>query len=167
MLQHTIQNMEIKSQSKYEAYIYSFANIPTGDGDYVNIPKLKKWRKEMDLPVQYRVNSAIIFSHRDDKFYYQGPPASLVPQGMSQLYAYMSIPGDRITKATNAAAMLTAIHPWEDGNGRIARRLYRSYVPEEEISKNLLRKKLVDKLEDWGILFNSVHGELEKVHKIR
>ncbi|AUO79160.1 hypothetical protein [Salinibacter phage M8CRM-1] len=92
----------------------------------------------------------------DGELYHQGPPPRLVPQAMAGLYAYMGLSGDRHIKGLNAAAMLYAIHPWVDGNGRVGRRLYRFYVPECGLSKHHLRKKIVQRLAFWNVLWNDI-----------
>ncbi len=62
----------------------------------------------------------------NDIIHYQAPPSDSVPQHMQQLIAWFNTSQgqiDGITRAAIAHLWLEAIHPLEDGNGRIGRAL--------------------------------------------
>lgn len=55
---------------------------------------------------------------------YEGPPAETVPSLMTELVDYLNGPGDSdhaLVKGAMAHLNLTMIHPFSDGNGRMAR----------------------------------------------
>jgi Fic family protein len=55
---------------------------------------------------------------------YEGPPAEMVPKLMAELVAYINGPIDKdhlLIKAAMAHLNLAMIHPFSDGNGRMAR----------------------------------------------
>lgn len=82
------------------------------------------WRTPAADPMQV-VSGAI----GREKVHYLAPPAEQVPAEMAQLFAWWETTrpdqagGDFILRSAIAHYWLVAIHPFEDGNGRIARAL--------------------------------------------
>ncbi|HUC00179.1 MAG TPA: Fic family protein [Solirubrobacterales bacterium] len=65
-----------------------------------------------------------IFVHREatDEIVYQGPPASEVPDLIAEMLRDLeSADGPVVVKAAMAHLNLTLVHPFSDGNGRMAR----------------------------------------------
>jgi Fic family protein len=73
---------------------------------------------------------------------------------MSSLYAYMGLRGDPAVKGLLAASLLVLIHPWGDGNGRVSRRMYRAYNPEDGSSDHAVRSRLERKIREWGVFWH-------------
>jgi hypothetical protein len=91
----------------------------TGDGEHTSAPDLFQIRRDLGLPVAYRAGGAAVGSA------IYGPRAEHVPEYMRYLRQYLSLSGDPVIKAWEASCFLLRVHPWRDGNGRTARRMYR------------------------------------------
>ena len=93
------------------------ALFPTG---YSGISKIAvaQWRADLDGPMQ--VVSGPIGRR---KVHFQAPPADRLPQEMSRFLAWANEPGGEpaLIKAGLAHLWLVTLHPFDDGNGRIAR----------------------------------------------
>ncbi len=93
------------------------ALFPTG---YSGISKIAvaQWRADLDGPMQ--VVSGPIGRR---KVHFQAPPADRLPQEMSRFLAWANEPGGEpaLIKAALAHLWLVTLHPFDDGNGRIAR----------------------------------------------
>jgi Fic family protein len=76
-------------------------------------------------PGQWRPGTVIVVDDRTGDTMYEGPPSEQVPQLMDEFARQLVI--DKDLDATVKAAMahlnLTMIHPFKDGNGRMARAL--------------------------------------------
>ena len=142
-------------------YLHNPADIPTGRGRDGRVFSLRKIRKDLGLPVRYRAVTARLTDYRIGESFPQGPPPRLVPASMRKLHTYMALRGDTETKATNAGAYLMIVHPWDDGNGRTARELYRRYTGDRSLGDCLLRNKMVSRLKEWG---GDVFPHLPKVY---
>lgn len=91
--------------------------FPPSTADIYGI-KVGAWR-EGDEPMQV-VSGAM--GH--EKVHFEAPPSSIVPREMAQLIKWMNdYSGDPIIKAAIAHLWFVSIHPFDDGNGRIARTL--------------------------------------------
>jgi len=95
------------------------ALFPTG---YSNLRKIKVggWRDDADGPMQ------VLSGHiGGEKVHFQAPPAERVEAEMVAFLAWFNEPQaiDGIVKAAIAHLWFVTIHPFEDGNGRIARAL--------------------------------------------
>lgn len=77
------------------------------------------------LPGQWRPGSIVVVREPSGETVYEGPDAGIVPRLMNELVA--SLIDDRQTEPIVRGAMahlnLTMIHPFKDGNGRMARAL--------------------------------------------
>jgi Fic family protein len=76
------------------------------------------WRDDRDGPVQV-VSDPI----GREKVHYEAPPAARVPQEVDKFLDWFAAPGalDPLLTAGLAHLWFVTIHPFEDGNGRIAR----------------------------------------------
>lgn len=74
-------------------------------------------------PGRFRPGAVFVFSTQNDEVVYEGPDADLVPDLVNELVTKLSDPGDEhpMISAAMAHLNLTMIHPFRDGNGRMAR----------------------------------------------
>ena len=93
------------------------ALFPTGHSGMHKI-LVGQWRDDASGPMQV-VSGPI--GHR--KVHYEAPPAARVPKEMERFLAWFATPGDADPLLTAGLAHLwfVTIHPFDDGNGRIAR----------------------------------------------
>lgn len=76
-------------------------------------------------PGQYRPRSISVVNEKTGEVVYQAPPRELIEPSMMELLAYLRAPSATSVeiKAAMAHLNLTMIHPFSDGNGRMARAL--------------------------------------------
>ena len=93
------------------------ALFPTGRSGMRTI-KVGGWREDADGPMQ-----VVSGPMGREKVHYEAPPASLVPTEMEKFFTWFAQPGDTdpLLVAGLAHLWFVTIHPFEDGNGRIAR----------------------------------------------
>jgi Fic family protein len=78
------------------------------------------------MPGQWRPGSIVVVRDRDGEQVYEGPDANLVPGLMTELVASLTTGNagsNPIVRGAMAHLNLTMIHPFKDGNGRMARAL--------------------------------------------
>jgi len=77
-----------------------------------------QWRTDNSGPMQ-----VVSGPHGREKVHYEAPPASRVPEEMARFLDWFTNPGDTdpLLVAGLAHFWFVTIHPFEDGNGRIAR----------------------------------------------
>lgn len=93
------------------------ALFPTGRSGMRPI-RIAEWRDDNDGPMQ--VVSGPIGRER---VHFEGPPADRVADGMKRFQSWFNAPGDHdpLLTAGQAHLWFVTIHPFDDGNGRIAR----------------------------------------------
>ncbi|HJT22079.1 MAG TPA: Fic family protein [Nitrospira sp.] len=95
------------------------ALFPTG---YSKIRRIKTgaWRDDADGPMQ-----VLSGAYGHEKVHFQAPPADRIDREMGAFFTWFNEPLkiDTILKAAIAHLWFVTIHPFEDGNGRIARAL--------------------------------------------
>lgn len=120
------------------------------------------WRLETSDPMQ-----VVSGSGRRERIHYQAPPATSVPAEMRKFLAWFNNPGeiDPILFAGLAHLWFVTIHPFEDGNGRIARAITDMALARSEGSaqrsysmSSQIRRELNDYYE---VLEQSQKGNLE------
>lgn len=85
-------------------------------------------------PGRWRPGGIHITNTATSKIVYEGPDIALVPGLMAELVAYLNAPHDQVLiKAAMAHLNLTMIHPFSDGNGRMARALQTKVLSREGI----------------------------------
>lgn len=77
------------------------------------------------MPGRWRPGDIYVVNEATDEQVYEGPDAGLVPGLIDELVAYLNSPSDChvLVKAAMAHLNFTMIHPFKDGNGRMARAL--------------------------------------------
>ena len=93
------------------------ALFPTGRSGLHAI-QVAAWRDDADGPMQV-ISGAV----GKEKVHYEAPPAAKVPQEMKQFMAWFNADQglDPVLKAALAHLWFVTLHPFDDGNGRIAR----------------------------------------------
>ncbi|HXV23684.1 MAG TPA: Fic family protein [Alphaproteobacteria bacterium] len=87
-------------------------------------------------PGQWRPGGVWVANERTGKTVYEGPPVELVNDLVEELVDYLKAPVDNepvIARAGMAHLNLTMIHPFKDGNGRMARALQTFVLAREGI----------------------------------
>lgn len=111
-------------------YGWQAALFPTG---YSGVRKIQTggWRDDTDGPMQVRSGPV-----GREKVHFQAPPAERVDAEMERLLAWLNEPLtiDGILHATIAHLWFVTIHPFDDGNGRIARALAERSLARSEQS---------------------------------
>jgi Fic family protein len=104
------------------------ALFPTGYSGLAKI-RIGGWRDDADGPMQV-VSGAIGREH----VHYQAPPAPRVPQDMAAFLDWFASPPetDGLLRAGLAHLWFVTIHPFEDGNGRIARAIADQALAQSE-----------------------------------
>jgi Fic family protein len=86
-------------------------------------------------PGQWRANPVFIVNQKDGKTVYDAPSADSVDELVQELVAYlMKDDGDyAVVRGAMAHLNLTMIHPFKDGNGRVARALQTLVIAQDGI----------------------------------
>jgi Fic family protein len=104
------------------------ALFPTG---YSGLAKVKTggWREDVDGPMQV-VSGAIGREH----VHFQAPPAARVPDDMAVFLDWFAAPPttDGLLRAGLAHLWFVTVHPFEDGNGRVARAIADQALAQSE-----------------------------------
>jgi Fic family protein len=104
------------------------ALFPTG---YSGLAKVKTggWREDVDGPMQV-VSGAI----GRERVHYQAPPAARVPDHMAAFLDWFAAPSttDGLLRAGLAHLWFVTVHPFEDGNGRVARAIADQALAQSE-----------------------------------
>ena len=131
--------MMLDAAQKYQAPLteerlfgWHAALFPTGRGGMRKI-RVGDWRDDSSGPMQ--VVSGPIGKER---VHYQAPPANLLPAEMSRFAGWFNGPDptDPVLKAAQAHLWFVTLHPFDDGNGRIARAIADLALARSEQSPN-------------------------------
>ncbi len=117
--------------TKVRLFDWHAALFPSGRSGLKTI-RVGTWRDDRDGPMQ--VVSGPIGRER---VHYEAPPAARLPAEMSRFLDWFSSPGDidPVIRAGLAHLWFVTIHPFDDGNGRIARAIADMALAESENSR--------------------------------
>ena len=118
-------------------YIVQLSKDPTYVHNENTIKSLHYMMLGYDLgrnPGRWRPAGIHVTNTATNKIVYEGPDVALVPGLMGELVACLNAPNDQpLVKAAMAHLNLTMIHPFSDGNGRMARALQTMVLSREGI----------------------------------
>lgn len=142
-------------------FAWHAALFPTGYSGMVLI-NVAQWRDDSHGPMQ--VISGPIGKR---KVHFEAPPANLIETEMKPLIAWINQRADTdgIIKAALAHLWFITIHPFDDGNGRIARTLTDMLLAHDENSPNrfysLSSQIMVERNDYYNILNSAQAGNLD------
>ena len=113
------------------------------------------------MPGQYRSGSIFIVNEPSGETVYEGPDAGLVPGLVNELVASLAASAavNPIVRGAMAHLNLTMIHPFKDGNGRMARALQTLVM-----TRNGLLSPVFCSIEEWlGRNTDAYYGILAEV----
>ena len=98
------------------------------------------------LPGQWRHGSIVVVNEPTKKVVYEGPDYERVPELVNELVAQLNNAAgeDPLVKGAMAHLNLTMIHPFKDGNGRMARALQTLVIARDGILSPVLSS-----IEEW------------------
>lgn len=120
-----------KKLTKVRLFNWHAALFPTGQSGIHRI-RVSQWRDDREGPMQ-----VISGSMGKEQVHFQAPAASIVAKEMSQFLQWIESEsvGNNILKAAISHLYFVTIHPFEDGNGRIARAITDMILAQPEHSK--------------------------------
>lgn len=142
-------------------FAWHAALFPTGYSGMVQI-NVARWRDDKDGPMQVVSGPA-----GKRKIHFEAPPAHLVDTEMETFVSWVNkkIDMDGILKAALAHLWFITIHPFEDGNGRIARTLTDMLLARDENSSkrfySLSSQIMAERNVYYDILNSTQTGNLE------
>jgi Fic family protein len=142
-----------KLLSKDRLFAWHNALFPSGMSGMHNI-LVAQWRDDLTGPMQV-VSGPL----GKEKIHYQAPPSNILPKEMNKLFDWINKKSetDLVIKSAISHLWFVSLHPFEDGNGRIARAItdmhlaqtdnqsYRFYSMSSQIRNE--RKKYYEILE--------------------
>jgi len=118
-------------------YIVQLSKDPTYVHNENTIKGLHYMMLGYDLgknPGRWRPGAIHVTNTVTNRIVYEGPDVALVPGLIAELLTFLNTPNDQpLVKAAMAHLNLTMIHPFSDGNGRMARALQTMVLSREGI----------------------------------
>lgn len=137
------------------------ALFPSGYGGMYKII-VGKWRDDFAGPMQV-VSGAM----GKEKLHFQAPPASVLDKQMQHFLKWINDkqPMDLVIKAAIAHLWFTTLHPFEDGNGRIARAITDMMLAQSDEQPkryySMSAQILKERKQYYEILEQTQKGDLE------
>jgi Fic family protein len=136
--------LEIQGYRQALGYVLAMSDADYATFDTTELRAMHYMMLSHDLgksPGRYRKGPVYVHDERDDQVVYEGPDAAGVPDLMEALVASLHTghSSDPVVRSAMAHLNLVMIHPFRDGNGRMARALAtlvltRSDIGEPEFS---------------------------------
>jgi len=129
MMLDATQNYD-KPLTKERLYDWHASLFPTGRSGMSKIT-VGAWRTDSNGPMQV-VSGAIGHEH----IHYEAPAARQLKQEMSLFLKWVNVRGDMdlVVKSAVAHLWFVTLHPFDDGNGRVARAISDQYLARSEQS---------------------------------
>ncbi len=129
---------EIRGYRHALGYVLQMANDPHFTLDASAVRSMHYMMLAHDLtksPGQYRTGPIYVYDEKSERRVYAGPEARLVPRLMDELAGYLRADAGAspLVRAAMAHLNLVMIHPFRDGNGRMARALQTMVLSREAI----------------------------------
>ena len=130
---------EIRGYRAAMSYVLQLADDPHFELDQTLIRSLHYMMLAHDVqksPGRYRLNSVFVVDEARDQVVYEAPDFQAVPDLCEELVASVAEPDDRgpsFVRAAMAHLNLVMIHPFRDGNGRMARCLQTLILARDNI----------------------------------
>jgi Fic family protein len=159
--------LEIQGYRQALGYVLAMGDVEYATFDATEIRAMHYMMLSHDhakSPGRYRKGPIYIHDERNDRVVYEGPDATDVPKLVDALVAslHTGINNDPVVRSAMAHLNLVMIHPFRDGNGRMARALAtlvltRSDIGEPEFSS--IEEWLGANTEDYySVLAHTGHG---------
>src|SRR6201996_5585755 len=159
--------LEIQGYRQALGYVLAMSDAEYATFDTTELRAMHYMMLSHDLsksPGRYRKGPIYVHDERNDQVVYEGPDAPDVPELMEALVAslHTSVNSDPVIRSAMAHLNLVMIHPFRDGNGRMARALAtlvltRSDIGEPEFCS--IEEWLGANTEDYySVLAHTGHG---------
>ena len=159
--------LEIQGYRQALGYVLAMGDTDYATFDAAELRAMHYMMLSHDLsksPGRYRKGPVYVHDERNDTVVYEGPDASDVPALMDALVAslHTGLNSDPVVRSAMAHLNLVMIHPFRDGNGRMARALAtlvltRSDIGEPEFSS--IEEWLGANTDDYySVLAHTGHG---------
>jgi Fic family protein len=129
---------EILGYRRVLTFVLNVATEPGFVADVATIKSMHFMLLEHDLaksPGRYRSTDIYVRDDRSDRAVYAGPDPDIVPTLMDALAETLAAPSavDPMVRAAMAHLNLVMIHPFRDGNGRMARALQTLVLAQDHV----------------------------------
>lgn len=128
---------EIRAYRRVLTYVVNVGAEPGFEIDESSIRSMHFMLLEHELsksPGRYRTGPIYVEDEAGGRTVYEGPDPTVVPDLMRSLAATMSSrDGDAMVRAAMAHLNLVMIHPFRDGNGRMARALQTMVLAQDQV----------------------------------
>lgn len=129
---------EIIGYRRVLTFVLNVASEPGFEIDESTIRSMHFMLLEHDLskaPGRYRTGPVYVHDDRNDRAVYEGPDATAVPSLMHQLEDQLrrGPSAEPLIRAAMAHLNLVMIHPFRDGNGRMARALQTMVLAQDQV----------------------------------
>lgn len=128
---------EIVGYRRVLTYVLRMAPDATFHPDLMTLRSLHFMLLEHDLskdPGSFRTEAVYVRDDATDRTVYEGPAATLVPELVAELMGALRRSGsDPMVDAAMAHLNLVMIHPFKDGNGRLARALQTMVLAQDAV----------------------------------
>ena len=159
--------LEIQGYRQALGYVLAMSDADYATFDTTELRAMHYMMLSHDLsksPGRYRKGPIYVHDERSDRIVYEAPDAADVPELMEALAAslHSGLNSDPVIRSAMAHLNLVMIHPFRDGNGRMARALAtlvltRSDIGEPEFSS--IEEWLGANTEDYySVLAHTGHG---------
>lgn len=139
---------EIIGYRRVLTYVLQVAAEPAFDIDESVLKSMHFMLLEHELmksPGRYRTGPIYVQDDRAQRVVYEGPDALLVPALMKALVKDLAdVSGDALVRAAMAHLNLVLIHPFRDGNGRMARAVQTMVLAQDRVVEPMFSS-----VEEW------------------